>query len=167
MRRWMPKMARHLGACHVWIVTCPNGSAESYANPSVSALTTCSLSLRPRAKGDVGGLCTRWQLSSAWQTTGTSALWCWIWADVPAKGQNERERPRFGGFWVRSLFSSVPLGLHGLAPEQFGPDGAAGPDPLQTVVVVVLDARRVQSCAKVPQLTVRADSPDGGATTVV
>lgn len=47
------KMARHLGVCHIWIVTCPNGSAESYANPSVSALTTCPLSLRLCAKGDV------------------------------------------------------------------------------------------------------------------
>lgn len=46
-------MARHLGVCHIWIVTCPNGSAESYANPSVSALTTCPLSLRLCAKGDV------------------------------------------------------------------------------------------------------------------
>lgn len=65
-------MAGHLAARHIWIVACPNGSAESYANPPVSALTTCSLSLRLCAKGDPG-LCARWQLSSLWQTTGTSA----------------------------------------------------------------------------------------------
>ncbi len=39
-------MAGHLAACPICIVACPNGLAESYANPSVSALTTCSPSLR-------------------------------------------------------------------------------------------------------------------------
>lgn len=69
---------------------------------------------------------------------------------------------------MKYLFSSVPLGLRMVWLFNRLIRGLTElPGALQTVVVVVLDARRVQSCAKVPRLTVRANTPDGGATTVV
>lgn len=63
-------MAGHLEAGHIWIVACPNGSAESYVNPSVSDLTTCTVALC--AKSDPGHFAC-WQLSSLWQTTSAPA----------------------------------------------------------------------------------------------
>lgn len=60
-------MAGHLAAGHGWIVACPNGSAESYVNPSVAYLPPDYLPLCPLhlcAKGwSRAGVGAHWQLS--------------------------------------------------------------------------------------------------------
>lgn len=77
----------------------PNGSAESYANPALSALTTCPLSHLPPCQGWSRGFvpADSWDISA--QTTGTAAhvqkygMRGRDWADV-VKSRSNRKGPR-------------------------------------------------------------------------